>query len=46
MTGIFWEKVVTKVVELENGSLLSYSGNYSAFSLKKRSFAMPSTKPI
>lgn len=31
----FLDKVVTKVVELENGSLLSYSGNYSAFSLKK-----------
>ena len=31
----FLDKVVTKVVELENGALLSYSGNYSAFSLKK-----------
>ena len=31
----FLDKVVTKVVEIENGSMLSYSGNYSAFALKK-----------
>ena len=31
----FLDKVVTKVVEIEAGSVLSYQGNYSAFALKK-----------
>ena len=31
----FLDKVVTKVVEIEAGELRSYSGNYSAFAVKK-----------
>ena len=31
----FLDKVVTKVVEIEQGQLLSFSGNYSSYSLKK-----------
>lgn len=31
----FLDKVVTKIVEIEAGEVLSYSGNYSAFALKK-----------
>ena len=31
----FLDKVVTKVIEIEAGSLLVYQGNYSAFALKK-----------
>ncbi len=31
----FLDKVVTKVVEIENGRSLCYEGNYSAFALKK-----------
>ena len=31
----FLDKVVTKVIEIENGNLLAYNGNYSAFALKK-----------
>ena len=31
----FLDKVVTKVIELENGEIRSYSGNYTAYSLKK-----------
>ncbi len=31
----FLDKVVTKIVEIEAGEVMSYSGNYSAFALKK-----------
>ena len=31
----FLDKVVTKVIELENGAIRTYSGNYTAYSLKK-----------
>lgn len=31
----FLDKVVTKIVEIEAGEIRSYSGNYSAFALKK-----------
>ena len=31
----FLDKVVTKIVELENGAVRTYSGNYTAYSLKK-----------
>ncbi len=31
----FLDKVVTKVIEIENGNALAYNGNYSAFALKK-----------
>ncbi len=31
----FLDKVVTKVIEIESGEVLTYSGNYSAFALKK-----------
>ena len=31
----FLDKVVTKVIEIEAGNILSYNGNYSSFALKK-----------
>ena len=31
----FLDKVVTKVIEIEVGNILSYNGNYSSFALKK-----------
>lgn len=31
----FLDRVVTKVIEIENGDLLAYNGNYSAFAEKK-----------
>ena len=35
MTDTFLNKVVTKVVEIEAGYVRMYSGNYSAYALKK-----------
>ena len=32
----FLNKVVTKVVEIDNGTSMSFSGNYSAYAEKKR----------
>lgn len=40
----FLDKVVTKVIEIEAGNILSYNGNYSSFALKKRSFEMHNIK--
>ena len=31
----FLDRVVTKVIEIENGQIMSFSGNYSAFGVKK-----------
>lgn len=41
----FLDKVVTKVVEIEAGNMRMYSGNYSAYALKKPSCVTPSIKP-